>query len=184
MFKSTLNIISIIYRCNMITDQIKNLIDYDIFEGAFYILKNNIRYRRIFPNEDGYIIFYKNRKRFKFKANRLAIELVQNINCTAISPQKDKVVLHRNLDENDYRCINLKLINKSTYNSIKEAYRNLSGALKMQPHAKDVFSYVLAWKENSKDKILVVQDIVIAKRLFTKLQLKYAKILNKYCIFD
>jgi hypothetical protein len=159
--------------------QLKETIDYDIFEGSFFIVKNNCRYRRIFPNEEGYLIFYKNSKRLKFKANKLAIELVQNI-----IVQKDKVVLHKNLDETDYRYINLKLISKKTYNSIKEAHRNLSGALKLQPHSKDVFCYVLTWKENSKDKILVVQDIVIAKRLYTKLQLKYAKILNRFCIFD
>lgn len=158
---------------------LKHIIEYDIFEGSFFIIKNNCRYRRIFPNEDGYIIFYKNSKRLKFKANKLAIELVQNIEVP-----KDKVVLHKNLDDTDYRYMNLKLISKKVHNTIKEAHRNLSGCLKLQPHAKDVFSYVLTWKENSKDKILVVQDIVIAKRLYTKLQLKYAKILNRYCIFD
>lgn len=159
--------------------QLKEIIDYDIFDGAFYILKNNCRYRRIFPNEEGYLIFYKDSKRSKVKANKLVIELVQNI-----IVQKDKVVLHKNLDENDYRYINLKLISKKVYSTIKEAHRNLSGLLKLQPHPKDVFSYVLTWKENSKDKTLVVQDVVIAKRLYTKLQLKYAKILNKYCVFD
>lgn len=159
--------------------ELKAIIDYDMLQGSFYILKNNSRYRRIFPNEDGYIIFYKNSKRLKFKANKLAIELVQNI-----IVQKDKVVLHKNLNENDYRYMNLRLISKKIYNTIKEAHRNLSGILKLQPHNKDVFSYVLSWKENSKDKILVVQDIVVAKRLYNKLQLKYAKILNKYCVFD
>jgi hypothetical protein len=159
--------------------QLKEIIDYDIFEGSFFIMKNNCRYRRIFPNEEGYIIFHKDNKRLKFKANKLAIELVQNI-----IVQKDKVILHKNLNENDYRYINLKLISKKTYNVIKEAHRNLSGALKLQPHTKDVFSYVLTWKENSKDKILVVQDVVIAKRLYSKLQLKYAKVLNRFCIFD
>lgn len=159
--------------------QIKELIDYDILEGSFFILKNNIRYRKIFPNEDGYLIFYKNSKKIKLKANRLAIELVQNI-----IVQKDKVILHKNLNENDYRYCNLKLISKKIYNSIKEAHRNLSGYLRLQPHHKDMFSYVLIWKENGKDKILVVQDIVVAKRMHNKLQLKYAKILSKYCIFD
>lgn len=159
--------------------QLKEIIEYDIFEGSFFLLKNKSRYRRIFPNEEGYIIFYKDSKRLKLKANKLAIELVQNI-----IVQKDKIILHKNLNENDYRYINLKLISKKTYSIIKEAHRNLSGFLKIQPHSKDVFSYVLSWKENSKDKILVVQDIVIAKKLYTKLQLKYAKILNKYCVFD
>ncbi len=159
--------------------QIKDLVEYDIIEGSFFILKNNSRYRKIFPNEDGYLVFYKNARRIKLKANRVAIELVQNI-----VVQKDKAVLHKNLDETDFRYCNLKLIAKKTYNTIKESHRNLSGYLKLQPHPKDMFSYVLIWKENGKDKILVVQDIVVAKRMYNKLQLKYAKILSKYCVFD
>lgn len=159
--------------------QIKDLVEYDIIEGSFFILKNNSRYRKIFPNEDGYLVFYKNARRIKLKANRVAIELVQNI-----IVQKDKAVLHKNLDETDFRYCNLKLIAKKTYNTIKESHRNLSGYLKLQPHPKDMFSYVLIWKENGKDKILVVQDIVVAKRMYNKLQLKYAKILSKYCVFD
>jgi hypothetical protein len=158
---------------------LKELIDYDIIEGSFFILKNNKRYRKIFPNEEGYLVFYKDTVRIKLKANKIAIELVQNI-----IVQKDKVVLHKNLNENDYRYCNLKLITKKIYNTIKEANRNLSGYLKLQPHHKDMFSYVLIWKENGKDKILVVQDIVVAKRMLNKLQLKYAKILNRYCVFD
>ena len=158
---------------------LKELIDYDAIEGAFYILKNNSRYRRIFPSEEGYLVFYKNTRRIKLKANKTAIDFVQNTQV-----QKDKVVLHKNLNENDYRYCNLKLISKKIHNAIKEAYRNLSGYLRLQPHSKDMFSYMLICKENGKDKILVVQDIVVAKRLLNKLQLKYAKILSKYCVFD
>lgn len=159
--------------------QVKELIDYDVIEGSFFILKNNTRYRKIFPNEEGYLIFYKQSKRIKLKANKAAIALVQDI-----IVQKDKVVLHKNLDENDYRYCNLRLISKKVHNTIKEAYRNLNGYLKLQPHHKDMFSYILIWKESGKDKILVVQDVVVAKRMLTKLQLKYAKILNRYCVFD
>jgi hypothetical protein len=102
--------------------KIKELIDYDLLEGSFFILKNNIRYRKIFPNEDGYLVFYKQSNRIKLKANKVAIELVQNI-----IVQRDKVVLHKNLNEKDYRYCNLKLISKKTYNAIKESYRNLNG---------------------------------------------------------
>jgi hypothetical protein len=174
---------------NIKETSIKDLIDYDILTGAFYILKNNTRYRRIFPSEDGYLIFYRNKRRIKLKANKAAIDFVNESN-QINQYNKDnpdiitKVVLHKNLNEDDYRYCNLRLISKKVYNIIKEAHRNLSGALKLQPHSKDVFSYVLTWKENSKDKVLVVQDVVIAKRLYNKLQLKYAKILNKFCIFD
>lgn len=159
--------------------KVKELIDYDMFEGSFFILKNNSRYRKIFPNEEGYLLFYKDNKKIKLKANKVAIEFVQNI-----IVQKDKVVLHKNLDETDYRYSNLILISKRTYKIIKEAHRNLNGYLRLQPHPKDMFSYILIWKENAKDKILVVQDIVVAKRMFNRLQLKYAKILTKYCISD
>jgi len=58
---------------------VKELIDYDILTGDFFILKNNTRYRKIFPNEDGYLVFYKSARRIKLKANKVAIELVQNI---------------------------------------------------------------------------------------------------------
>lgn len=175
---------------NIKETSIKDLIDYDILTGAFYILKNNTRYRRIFPSEDGYLIFYRNKRRIKLKANKAAIDFVNESNqgnqCNTLNNPDiiTKVVLHKNLNEDDYRYCNLRLISKKVYNIIKEAHRNLSGALKLQPHSKDVFSYVLTWKENSKDKVLVVQDVVIAKRLYNKLQLKYAKILNKFCIFD
>lgn len=175
---------------NIKETSIKDLIDYDILTGAFYILKNNTRYRRIFPSEDGYLIFYRNKRRIKLKANKAAIDFVNEANqgnqCNTLNNPDiiTKVVLHKNLNEDDYRYCNLRLISKKVYNIIKEAHRNLSGALKLQPHSKDVFSYVLTWKENSKDKVLVVQDVVIAKRLYNKLQLKYAKILNKFCIFD
>jgi len=158
---------------------LKHIIEYDIFEGSFFIIKNNLRYRRIFQNEDGYIIFYKNSKRLKFKANKLAIELVQNIEVP-----KDKVVLHRNLDYNDYRLQNLRLVTRKTFNTIKEAQRNLGGALRIVPHHQDMFSYTLCWREDGKDRVLVVQDIVVVRRLYNKLQLKYAKILSKYCVFD
>jgi hypothetical protein len=158
---------------------LKELIDYDFIKGEYYILKNNIRYRKIFPNEEGYLVFYRKGKRIKLKANRVAIQLVQDI-----VVQKDKAVLHKNLDENDFRFCNLLLISKKIYNNIKEAHRNLSGYLKLQPHPKDVFSYLLIWKENAKDKIVVVQDIVVARRMYNKLQLKYAKLLSKYCVFD
>ena len=110
--------------------EVKELIDYDLLDGSFYILKNNTRYRKIFPNEDGYLVFYRTGKR------------------------------------------------------IKEAHKNLSGYLKIKPHPKDMFSYLLIWKENAKNRTLVVQDVVMVKRAYNKLQLKYAKILSKYCVFD
>ena len=161
------------------TYDINDLVQYDMILGIFYLKKNSKIIRRIFPTEEGYLIFFRNYSRIKLKANKVAMQIV-----TGESIPKSKAILHKNLDETDFRYCNLKLISKKTYNTIKESHRNLSGYLKLQPHPKDMFSYVLIWKENGKDKILVVQDIVVAKRMYNKLQLKYAKILSKYCVFD
>lgn len=154
-------------------------IKYDMISGEFFIRKKNEILRRIFPKEDGYLIFYKKGVRYKIKANKVAMELV-----TGEKLGPNKAILHKNLNENDYRLQNLKVIPKSTYNLIKEAYRNLSGYLKITAHSSDVFSYVLSWKEAGKDRRLVVDDFIVVRRMYTKLQLKYAKILNRYCVFE
>lgn len=159
--------------------ELQQLIEYEMLTGAFYTKKNGEIARRIFPNEEGYLIFYRNNRRLKLKANKVAMELITG------KPVPDKkTVLHKNLDENDYRLQNLKIIPKSTYNLIREAHRNLSGSLKLQPHPRDMFCYILSWKQDGKDRKIVIYDIVVAKRTYNKLQLKYAKILSKYCIFD
>lgn len=157
----------------------KDLLSYSALTGAFHILKEGKAFRRIFPDADGYLIFYKKGRKYKLKANKVAVELGN-----ALVIPKDKVVLHKNLDPEDYRLQNLKLVTRRANNTIKEAQRNLAGALKIVPHHQDMFSYTLCWREEGKDRVLVVQDIVVVRRLYTKLQLKYAKILSKYCVFD
>jgi hypothetical protein len=147
--------------------------------GVFSIKKNNQIHRRIFPDEDGYLRFYQAGKKYKLKANKIAWELSYNEEI----PQ-DKVVIHKNLDFDDYRLQNLMLVTRVIHNAIKEAQRNLSGALRLVPHATDAFSYILMWRQDGKDKTRVVQDIVVARKLYAKLQLKYAKILSKWCVFD
>lgn len=156
----------------------KKFIEYEILNGHFFLLKNNKK-RRIFPNEDGYLIFYRDSKRYKVKANKLAIELGNNIII-----QKEKVVLHKNLDTQDYRLINLTLLTRQNFNKVREAHRNLSGFLRMTPHPSDMFSYIVQWKENGITRMQVFYDIIFARRLYIKLQLKFAKILNKFCIFE
>jgi hypothetical protein len=157
-------------------------IEYDLVTGAFFLLKLNpslVTKRQIFPNEDGYLLFYRQGTKFKIKANKVALELG-----TARLLDDNKVVLHKNLDVNDYRLQNLCAVTRTVYKKVKEAHRNLNGALKLVPHPTDAFSYVVQWKEDNKQMQQVVQDIVVAKRLFTKLQLRFAKLLSKYCVFD
>lgn len=155
------------------------MLHYEILTGRFFIKKNADLVREIFPTEEGYLMFYRQGKRIKLKANKVAIEIV-----TGDKVPDEKSVLHKNLDENDYRLQNLKVIPRLAYLAVKEAQRNLSGALKLLPHPDDMFCYILNWKESGKDRRKVIKDVVIAKRTYNKLQLKYAKILSKYCVFD
>lgn len=157
---------------------IKDYIHYDKLEGRFFLLKKGKIYRQIFADQDGYLIFFRDGSKFKLKASKIAVELGNDVVL-----DKSKVVLHKNLDTTDYRLQNLKIISRSVNNSIKEAQRNLAGALKMELHPTDMFSYVISWKEG-RDKSVVVCDITVAKRMFSRLQLKFAKILSKYCVFD
>ena len=158
-------------------------IEYDLLTGSFFLLKTNTAggttKRQIFPNDDGYLLFYREGTKYKLKANRAALELG-----TGKQIDANKVVLHKNLDTNDYRLQNLCAVSRAVYKKVKEAHRNLNGALRLVPHPNDAFSYVVQWKEDNKQMQQVVQDVVVAKRLFTKLQLRFAKLLNKYCIFD
>lgn len=157
-------------------------IEYDFCTGTFFLLRVSsslVSKRQIFPNEDGYLLFYRQGTKFKIKANKVALELG-----TSKVLDVNKVVLHKNLDVNDYRLQNLCAVTRTVYKKVKEAHRNLNGALKLVPHPTDAFSYVVQWKEDNKQMQQVVQDVVVAKRLFTKLQLRFAKLLSKYCVFD
>lgn len=159
--------------------KLSDMLHYEILTGRFFIKKNADLVREIFPTEEGYLMFYRQGKRIKLKANKVAIEIV-----TGDKVPDEKSVLHKNLDENDYRLQNLKVIPRLAYLAVKEAQRNLSGALKLLPHPDDMFCYILNWKESGKDRRKVIKDVVVAKRTYNKLQLKYAKILSKYCVFD
>lgn len=118
-------------------------------------------------------------KSVKYKLDKLAYYLH-----TGEFPSDKYKVLHKNLDETDNRAINLSLVTRGVYNKIKEAVRNLDYGVRITNHPTDQLAHVLYWYEGGTERLKVVGDIVVAKRLKTKLQLKYSKFLTKYCIFD
>ena len=115
----------------------------------------------------------------KYKLDKLAYYL-----WTGTFPGENSKILHRNLDEDDNRALNILEISRSTYNKIREAQKNLEYGIRIYNHPTDQLSHILAWYEDGAEKTKVVQDIIVAKRLKTKLLLKYSKFLTKYCIFD
>lgn len=154
-------------------------IAYDPVTG---LLTNKNNFKEIKPDEDGFVYYVQSKPvkaQIKIKANRLCCLLGFN---KVI--EKDQRVLHKNLNEKDLRLVNLKIVSSTTYNKINEARVNIEGRLRLVPHPEDQLSYFLHWRENGSDKRRLILDIVVARRELKKLQLRYSKILSRYCVFD
>ena len=159
-------------------ERLKELLTYDPSKGGVYTRKG----RLLIPDTDGLVtIFdqYAKTKRVKYKLERIAYYLA-----FGVYPREDQKVLHKNLDDSDNSIKNLSLVSKSVYRQIKEAQKNLEGAIRITPHPEDQFSFILSWYDKGKEVQKTVYDIGIAKRQQVRLQLKYSKILTKYCVFD
>lgn len=157
---------------------LEELLTYDPVHGKLYIKKSN---RPVSPDEQNSVVVYDatSRKRYRIKFSRVCWELGN-----AKTLPSSHRILHKNLDENDFRLSNLVALPRNTYNKVQEAIRNLNGHLKIQPHPHDQYSYIISYQLNNINMKEIKHDIVSARQLYTKLQLKFAKILNKYCIFD
>lgn len=118
-------------------------------------------------------------KSVKYKLDKLAYYLF-----TGVFPTDKQKVLHKNLDESDNSAVNLAVVPRSTYNKIKEAVKNLDYGIRIINHPTDQLAHLLCWYDAGVERSKVVEDIVVAKRLKTVLQLKYSKFLTKYCIFE
>jgi hypothetical protein len=145
-------------------------------------LTNKRTSRRMNVDADGFVYYTESspeRIHIKIKANKLCCLLGFGKPVTA-----SQRVIHRNLDYTDFKITNLLVVTRKELLKINEARSNLEGKLKLVPHPSDQLSYFLHWKENGVDKRQLILDIVVARRKLVKLQLKYSKILSKYCIFD
>lgn len=157
--------------------EISEHLEYIPSTGDIFVLKDKVRHRKLLPNEDHIVITNVNSIRLKIKYDRLVWCLVHKHQPTSL-----EVVFHKDLDIYNNKLNNLILITKKEYFVIQESLKNLSGNLKITPHLKDAFSYVLEYKHRGRVKREVISDISIARKKFTKLQLKFIKILGKYTI--
>ncbi len=159
-------------------DRLKELLVYDQTTGRIYTNRG----RLLVADSNGLVtVFDKKAKirRVKYKLERIAYFLA-----FGVAPREDQRVLHKNLDVSDNSIKNLALVSRSVYRQIKEAERNLQGGIRIIPHSIDMFCYVLLWYDKSIERSKILSDIGIARRQQVKLQLKYSKILTKYCVFD
>lgn len=160
-------------------ERLKDLLGYDSTSGKVFLKKSQ---RILQADQDGIVVIFDKLatpKIRKYKLERIAYYLA-----FGVFPREDQRVLHKNLEVEDNRMQNLALVSRSVFRQIKEAHRNLTGGIHLVPHATDQFSYILKWYEGGIEKSKIIQDIVIARRQQLKLQLKYSKILTKFCLFD
>lgn len=95
-------------------------------------------------------------------------------------PEKHKI-LHKNLDFSDNRLSNLVLIPSGAYSEVKAALDNLQIHLKLSQHPYDQYNYVVKWRDAGVLKTETYEDVTAAKNRYSFLQLKFAKIVGKYC---
>jgi len=162
----------------MTPERLREILDYDPLSGTITKKKSK---RVLQPDPDGLVIIFdsQNKRSIKMKLDRIAYALA-----FGILPKEDKRVLHKNLNQSDNRLNNLQLVSRQVYLQIKEAYRNLTTGIRLSAHPTDQFCFVLHWYEDGAERSKILQDVVPARELQLKLQLKYSKILTKYCVFD
>ena len=141
--------------------------------------------RLLTPNEDCYLTFIVQGKFMKVRAIKAAFMLyAKQLGKDIPEIKKEYVLYSKNLNKFDLRYCNIGLCSRETMFKINEAQRNLHGDLKLLLHPKDMFSYVVHWTEDRQKRKKVVHDVVLAKKLFLRLQLKFSKVLAKYLVLD
>lgn len=159
-------------------ERLKQLLEYNPLSGEVFRSKSK---RLLTADAEGLVVIFDSfeKKSYRLKLDRIAYTLGYGT-----SPKETERVLHKNLDSTDNSLKNLALVSRAVFIKIKEAAKNLSGGIRMLPHATDQFSYVVSWFEKGIEKSRVLADIVSAKRLVLRLQLQNSKVLTRYCLFD
>lgn len=160
------------------TERLHELLTYDGFTG---IIRTRKTQRILKQDHDGLVVIFDSiqKRNIKLKLERIAYAMAYGK-----LPAEDKRVLHKNLDTTDHRIANLLLVSRKVFLQVKEAHRNLTSGIRVQLHSSQQFTYIVSWYEDGVEKSRTLQDIVPAQRLQLKLQLKYSKILTKYCVFE
>ena len=161
-------------------ERLRELLSYNPLSGAVSLRRSG---RVLVPDSNGQVVVFDSKAK-RHKSTRYTLDRLCVFFAFGQFPRQDQKVHHKNLDPLDNRLVNLEVVSKGIYRTIREAWKNLDGGIRLVPHASDQFTYVLHWYEGGKERCKTIQDIVIARRQCIRLQLKYSKILTKYCLFD
>lgn len=92
------------------------------------------------------------------------------------------VVYFKDLNESNLRGYNLGAVTKAEYAQIKDAVDNLSGYAKLIPHATEVYSYKVRFKQGGFTVHQSFHDITAAKHFHRLLVINSTVLLNKYLV--
>lgn len=154
---------------------------YYYYDKATAKVKSKLKDRTLLPDEYGSAVVYDNTTKTKAKIKYSKL-------CWILGNQKDfpegMKLYHVNMQDDDFRLRNLKLIDPQDFKLLQEAKRNLEGSLRILAHPEDAYSMQIKYVQNGKHITETIRDVIPAKRRFSALQLRFAKVLSKFCRSD
>ena len=155
-------------------ERLRELYTYDQEQGAIYRKENK---RRLFPHpETGVVNLYD--KQTGLRKNLLYHNFAFVLGSGEIIPS-DRKVLCLDLDSENIKFHNLKLVDRKVYREIQTALRNLAGGLSIRQHQHDKHAYVVTWLGNSHHQS-TFYDISSADQFRQKKSLELVKFVNQH----
>jgi hypothetical protein len=155
-------------------ERLQILYKYDKEQGLIHRQENN---RRILPNpETGKVYLYDTES--KLRKNLLYHNLAFVLGSGKVIPS-DKKVLCLDLDNENIKFHNLKLVDRKVYTKIQVALRNLAGGLNVKQHTQDKHAYVVSWLGKSHHRN-TFYDISSANSFAQKKILEMVKFVNQH----
>jgi hypothetical protein len=155
--------------------KIQQLYDYDKMNG---LITRRSTSRIVLPHPvsgDVEISDTETKKRRKFIYRNLAYLLGSGKELSA-----NQKVFPMDLDENNIRWNNLKVIDKSVYKTLHSALRNVKGELKIQQHDSDKHAYLVQWIDEGKSRYNTFYEISAAEKFKAGKMLEFVKMINHY----
>lgn len=154
-------------------------VEYESDTGNLYLVKDNKRFKRLLPDENNLLHTSIQGTRIKIKFNRfiwfvLYKELLSS----------EDTILHKDLDDTNFRRNNLTKVPKKVYFEILQAMKNLSGSLRLIPHPTDAFACILEFKHEGRIKRETISDISVARKKLLHMQIRYIKFLGRYVVSE
>lgn len=162
-------------------NRLQELLDYDKDLGVITqkAVGRKVQ-RRVLPDpETGTIIVYDPVK--SLRRRMLYRNLAYVLGSGAEIPEGKKVLCH-DLNEQNIKYRNLKLVDKSVYRDVLIAIRNLETDMKIVQHPKDKHAYLLVWNEYRAARQVVYYDFGEAQESERQKELELVKFINQHIV--